>query len=206
MKDELKTGQWSVVSGQWSVVEKQRVSCRKQRTTDDGQRTIFSFRVHRSSFIVFFVVCLFILFVARVIAAATLTDYRLRVHDAAIHLESLPQWEKVENEATHAEREAATIAEVRRSLPASETVESGGESVRVDNSWLDEAFKNYQKLSAKDPRRKDALARVAQRLRALDERLKELEEQKTAGDGASKAENKKRVDDILRRDEYQEKA
>jgi hypothetical protein len=89
-----------------------------------------------------------------------------------------------------------------------ETVEWNKTQVRVDNRWLDQSLADYEKMSANDPRRADALLSIEERLYALDERLAELEAGQTSKDGQTNKsaqgvdEEKARLAAILRRDEY----
>ncbi|HEY0005330.1 MAG TPA: DUF4129 domain-containing protein [Pyrinomonadaceae bacterium] len=148
---------------------------------------------------------LFILAAASLASAATLYAYRQRVHSSAARLDSLSQWTNGEAEENHAARERSALAEVRQSLPPEESVEWHGETTRVDNNWLHEELKKFEQLQPSDPKRYLTLARTAERLYALDQRLEEMEKGTAAGEGASKDEEKARLASILRREEYGKK-
>jgi hypothetical protein len=94
---------------------------------------------------------------------------------------------------------------VRQLLPSSETIEWQGRILRVDNSWLAEALDNYELLPVGDARRVDAMARIAERLQAIDERLTEME-RGAAGQPINKDDEKARLAAILRREEYSRQA
>jgi hypothetical protein len=136
--------------------------------------------------------------------AIPLSDYHERVRRAVTSIGSIGT--ALEGEARNLERErsrdAATLNEVRRLLPQSETVEWQGIILRVDNAWLAEALDNYVLLPVGDNRRAESMARIAERLQAIDERLAEMEREAAAGKTIDKEEEKARLAAILRRDEY----
>src|SRR5262249_139210 len=68
----------------------------------------------------------------------------------------------------------------------------------VDNSWLHEAFDEYDKLNQSHSR-SQILVRVGERLRAISERLREIKNGQAASD---KDAEKGRLAEILRRPEY----
>lgn len=98
------------------------------------------------------------------------------------------------------------IKDVRQLLPASESVEWQGGLLRVDNSWLVEALDNYELLPVGDKRRVEAMARIAERLQAIDERLSEMEGTASSGKTIDKDAEKARLAAILRREEYSRQA
>src|SRR5205085_4619823 len=119
-------------------------------------------------------------------AALPLSRYEMQVHEAAIKLTALEQWAKVDSPAEHAARMATTLNDVRDLVPMEETIEWEGGSMRVNNSWLDAEIQAYEKLSPADPRKATALARLRERLSALEDRLAELSEQvRTSKAGAA---------------------
>ena len=145
-----------------------------------------------------------ILLVVSIAGAIPLADYRARVSQAALALDSLQSWDEDADETVHAARIASTLSAVRAALPPTETVEWNGVSQRVDNSWLDEALKNYERLLPSDPQSADELARITERLQALSERLAEAEGSSSAA--TRKDEEKARLNVILRRPEYSDRA
>ena len=135
------------------------------------------------------------------ISAATLADYRHRVSQAITLSEQL--------QATHGNEElsqgeqfvAPNIARIRELLPEQETVLLDGQNVMVDNAWLHEALQDYEKTSSSQARRGEALARIVERLRALYERLDEMQRGKSANK-TDKDGDKGRLAEILRRPDY----
>jgi len=148
------------------------------------------------------VVAVFVLLscVARV-RAVTFEDYRHQVSRAVATTHELQTAYK--DQYPSQEFVAATIALLRTELPAHETVLLGRQSVTVDNTWLYEALNDYEKSSGDNARRVELLARIDERLRALGERLDEMQSGKPL---ASKDENKTRLAEILRRAEYNKQA
>ena len=63
---------------------------------------------------------------------------------------------------------------VRQHLPAKETVKFDGQTISVDNSWLYQALSDFDKSKNSNDRR-EAIARIAERLRAIDEHAQELQ-------------------------------
>jgi hypothetical protein len=149
------------------------------------------------------VLTLLLLF-ASVMQAIPLPAYRERVHKAADALDSL-RWSVDDEESSETDswaREALTLRQVRQAVLSVETVEWNDTSVRVDNGWLDQLLKDYEKMNDTDPRSDAALLQMEERLYALDERLAETEGAKMTKAVEGKDEEKARLAAILRRDEY----
>ena len=136
--------------------------------------------------------------------AMPLDEYRSRIQQAVTTLDEL--WGEEENETVehYAARAHAAFDEVRKLVPSDETIEWEGGRVKVDNSWLGEALKSYERLPASDMRRGDLLVQINERLFALEERLNELDGQKSAA-STTKDQEKARLAAVLRRQEYEEK-
>ncbi|HXI23693.1 MAG TPA: DUF4129 domain-containing protein [Pyrinomonadaceae bacterium] len=130
--------------------------------------------------------------------AATLSNYQHRVSSAARVIEQLAG--AYEDESfTEPARIQSGLTSVRETLPAKEEVEMGGQRISVDNSWLHDALAEYEKTSSQT-KRAEILTRAAERLRAIEERLKEIDGAKPAA--SDKDANKGRLAEILRRPEY----
>jgi hypothetical protein len=132
----------------------------------------------------------------------SLSDYHARVRRALVSIGSIGT--RVEGEEFSEERErsveAAVIREVRGLLPADETVEWQGGTLRVNNGWLTESLDNYERMGASDSRRVDLMARIAERLQAIDDRLAEIDG--AASKTINKDEEKARLAAILRREDF----
>lgn len=117
-------------------------------------------------------------------------------------LDTLAQSDEAESTTTYGERDAETIKGVRGLLPATEPVEWEGSSFDVDNSWLHQELDNY--VADKTATRYVLLKHITERLKAIDERITEIEKAKTAG--GSKDERARKLAEILQRPEYARKA
>jgi hypothetical protein len=132
--------------------------------------------------------------------AATLTDYGLRVSQAIATLQQLQAGYTNEDPALRLQSVSNGVARVREDLPARETVLLNGQVVVVDNAWLHHALQDYESTGSTRTQRTEILARVAERLRALNERLEEIQNSKTAA--SDKDSDKGKLAEILRRPEY----
>ena len=144
-----------------------------------------------------------LLFISAVSAQAIpLSVYHERVRHAIISIGAVGTaiQGQERDEEREEEMERAAVAELRKLLTADETVEWPGGTLRVNNSWLTEALNAYELLPVGDPGRTDTLARIAERLQAIDDRLTEIERQ--PGKTVDKDEEKARLASILRREEY----
>ena len=130
--------------------------------------------------------------------AATLSDYQHRVSSAARVIEQLAG--AYEDESfTEPARIQSGLTLVRESLPAKEYVEIAGQRISIDNSWLHDALSEYEKTTNQTTRAQ-IFMRVAERLRGIEERLKEIDKTETAT--SDKDFDKGRLAEILRRPEY----
>jgi hypothetical protein len=131
------------------------------------------------------------------VRAATLADYQHRVAEAIRLIEQLRFAHEDPSQREHSV--ITTFARVREDLPAKETVILDSQAVVVDNTWLHEALQNYERT---DTRRVEALTRIEERLRALKERLEEIQPANESDKDAAKG----RLAEILRRPEYNKPA
>jgi hypothetical protein len=141
-----------------------------------------------------------LLIAASALRAEPLADYAMRVSRAITLVEEMRTAN--EDESGHARPEqvyAGNLALVRQLLPAKETVNLKGQTVAVDNTWLHSDLRDFEK-STKTSDRHDALARIAERLKSIHERLSEL--QSANGQNGDKDAEKGKLAEILRRPEY----
>lgn len=133
--------------------------------------------------------------------AATLDDYTSRVSRAVTLIDEVQRAYEHENGRSSPEQVAATnLALVRQQLPEKETVKLDRQTISVDNSWLYPALSEFEKSNSSTARR-EVIARIAERLRAIQEHLRELGRVTTAAASDKDAE-KGRLAEILRRPEY----
>ena len=138
------------------------------------------------------------------VSAATLADYRHRVSAAIAVIEQLQAAYGDEDPSLREHFVITGVARIREDLPARETVLLNTQSVVVDNAWLDEALQDYEKTNSTEAQRAEALARIAERLHALDERLEETQRGQSAV--SDKDGDKGRLAEILRRPDYNKPA
>lgn len=96
--------------------------------------------------------------------------------------------------------ESDVTAKIRRTLPASETVQWSGANIEIDNRWLFDELAEFEKEPADSPKREEILAAVGERLDAIKRQIEELEN--TSAAAGAKDENKQKLAEILRREEY----
>jgi Domain of unknown function (DUF4129) len=138
-------------------------------------------------------------------ANISLAEYRSRIGQATMALDALSSFDEEISQRARAARIASVLREVRSALPPKLAVEWNNAPLEVDNSWLNDALKEYEKLSPSDARREGVLKSITERLHALGERFDEV--LKAKGDGArDKDEEKARLAAILRRSEYNKAA
>ena len=133
-------------------------------------------------------------------SAATLADYRHRVSAAIAVIEQLQAAYDDEDPSLREHLVITSVARIREELPAKETIQLNAQGVIVDNTWLHQALQDYEKTNNTRAQRADALARIAERLRALDERLEEVQRAKAAA--GDKDGDKGKLAEILRRPDY----
>jgi Domain of unknown function (DUF4129) len=127
--------------------------------------------------------------------AATLDDYDARLKRAVTALEDYQH-----DQNGHGQSSAtANFSVVRNQLPAEETVDFRGQSIRVNNSWLDHDLREFEK-SDKPADRTAIVARIKERLQAIQQHVEQLRTA-TMQPGDKDAE-KGRLAEILRRPEY----
>lgn len=149
--------------------------------------------------------------------AISLAEYRERVGQATIALDTLGSFDEGVGERERTLRTASTLRDVRRAMPTKLVVEWNNAPMQVNNAWLDDALKEYEKGSttagaraaaeaAARAARTERLARITERLHALGERLDEVLKSVAGAPRESKDEEKARLAAILRRAEYNKAA
>ena len=159
------------------------------------------FLERRFSLRIIFVTSL-LLFSPAVTEAIPLSQYHQHIKQAVTALNTLAQVDETESAAQFVEREVETVRQVRNLFPANETVEVRGAKFNIDNSWLHQEFDQYAANTTAT--RNDSLLRITERLAAIDERIEELVKAAAVVDG-SKADNSRKLAEILKRPEYAHK-
>jgi hypothetical protein len=143
------------------------------------------------------------LLLALAVYATPVREYHHRVTQAVKALDALAHSSATESVNAYYARDVDAVRSVRVLLPQNETVELNGTSFKVDNSWLDGELNRY--AADNSPLRYELLKRIVERLKAIEERLTELE-QPVSGMRGTKEEESRKLAEILRRSEYAHKA
>jgi hypothetical protein len=149
----------------------------------------------------FVFVPLLILLAAQFTAAIPLHDYHQRVQQAIGQLNLLRERRAYLDDSERATQVIVSLDGTRQALPPNEQVEWDGAVFPVNNAWLHAELKDYEGRSDTDPMRAIILDRTLERLRAIEQRLQEIERE-GAGASASKDDLKQRLAKILQRSEY----
>lgn len=144
--------------------------------------------------------CVILLSLPITAAAIPIADYHKNLQGAITALDTLTEMDEEESVIGYQRRLEETISAVRSVLPETQTVESGDDSCGVDNSWLHKELDELGK-SAEMPER---IAQIIESLRAIEERVTEL--QRPGKLGESKTEAREKLTNILARSEYASKA
>jgi hypothetical protein len=143
-----------------------------------------------------------LLLLAQVVSAIPVSDYHRRIRQVVTALDSLAQSDETESVATYETRDVQTVASVRTLLPQTESVDWNGTSFSVDNSWLHQELDRFS--ADRSAGRYDLLRRTTERLKAIDERITEIEKP-TSGTMGNKTDERRKLAEILQRPEYARK-
>jgi hypothetical protein len=178
-------------------------STRRAATPLPDSKAQKSARVHVLYARQLMLILLLMLFGTSGVVAMPLAEYRSRIHQAITELESTTESERYESTQEHDHRLTKALDNVLQIVPMNTPVEWQDTRLVVNNSWLEDEFKSFQQLSRNDPRAPEILARITERLRAVEDRLTELDSQdKTVAATKGKAQEKARLEAILRRAEF----
>ncbi len=93
------------------------------------------------------------------------------------------------------------LTEATQLLPADEKIEWQGTTIETDNRWLAEKIEEYKKESKNAPQQTAILTEIYERLDAIEQKIVQLEN--PAAEHRTKDEDKQKLAEILRREEYQ---
>ncbi len=136
--------------------------------------------------------------------AKTLAEYRTSVKSAGDFTAELIDYvDEVldDSDLTDIEYEREILAELRKSLPVTEKVEWEGSLVETGNQWLEAKLKTFEEETNDWTKRRLILTEISERLSAIENKINQLE--KPALSERSKDEEKRKLAEILRREEYQ---
>lgn len=132
--------------------------------------------------------------------AATLADYRHRVSEAVAVIARFRVPNAHQDPSLPEQSASTNLDRLVELLPAKETVLLDGQTVTVDNAWLGEALRDYEKTNRTQAERGEELKRIEERLRALNAHLDEMTRAEAAKN--DKDGDKGRLAEILRRPDY----
>lgn len=134
-----------------------------------------------------------VVMVASTCFGASLEDYQRRIEQAAIIAESFSE----------AESPAASVSQIRKLIPVSEKVEWPRGAVETDNRWLSTELDALARET--DPAQSlDRAEAIGERLKAMAEKIEKLRQAGTTE--PTKDEDKRKLGEILRREEFQKPA
>ena len=127
--------------------------------------------------------------------------YRASLGSAHLHVDQLLETvAKAETGNRDVQRESYLIAQIRREIPETEKVEWPGGSVETANGWLFAELDAFQQ-EEDSTKRAVILTAINERLASITEKIEEL--QNPAVSEPTKDQDKQKLAEILRREEYQ---
>src|ERR1044072_7385220 len=125
-------------------------------------------------------------------------DYQQNLNRAIEALVDLDELEEAESPYYYQNEMNTALATVCDALPEHQSVQSSDEVCNVDNTWLHDALKELEAAPAE--KRPEHLARVIERLEAVEDRV--AYERRAATDADNKVYTKGKMESILARPEY----
>ena len=161
----------------------------------------FNFQIPSVRLAVFLLAACF-LFSASNAFAKTLAKYRGNVRSAKLSTQNLLAPD-VEDESFqgYSKLERETVAQIRSEVPVSEKIEWQNTTFETNNLWLSDKLDKFEKEPLNSPKREAMLSEISERLGALEQKLYELENPPVSN--RTKDEDKQKLAEILRREEYQ---
>jgi len=133
--------------------------------------------------------------------AAALSEYRDNINHLNDDLQRMIRPEEYSTDAENLAFEREVIKEFPELLPARDKIEWQGGSVEVNNQWIHDALGRFEREPPKSAKRAAILIEISERLAALELKINELESASAAD--PTKDEDKRKLAEILRREEYQ---
>ncbi|HSK63057.1 MAG TPA: DUF4129 domain-containing protein [Pyrinomonadaceae bacterium] len=125
-------------------------------------------------------------------------DYEQNLHRAIQALQEVEEIEEAGSPYYYQNELNRALTTVRDALPAQQSVQGSDEVCNVDNTWLHDELTELEGASA--DKRPDQIARVIERLQALEERV--AYERRAATEADNKVYTKGKLESILARPEY----
>lgn len=132
------------------------------------------------------------------ISAKNLKEYRENISSVRAYVSAIIEFEGSEEKRQNIETKFFTRIPIL--LPEQDTVEYEGQTINIDNRWLTSKIKEYTETSENLAQRRNILNEIKERLDAIELKLDELQGITTVGQ--KKDSNKKKIGEILNREEY----
>jgi Domain of unknown function (DUF4129) len=145
------------------------------------------------------ILCLFILQTG--VFGSTLTQYHQKIKDVTESVGYLNYPEEYLSEAENVAQQREILKEIRTKLPPSEKIELKDTNFGVKHDWLYEKLIQFENEPYGSIKRTPIIDEILERLSALEVKIIELEKQEFSQ--RSKDEEKQKLEEILRRAEYQ---
>lgn len=185
----------------YTRTENSRFFLRNYLKSCSGFASGANFRIFRYAFksLAFFLTIIILSFS---IVAKTPAEYRKNAESANGLIADLyyTKAEDFSSPADYQTFERETIKEIRRNLPGAENIEWQGATVETGNQWLIDKLEAYEKEPINSSKRKMILTEIGERLDALEQKLAESEN--PAASSRTKDEDKQKLSEILKREEY----
>jgi hypothetical protein len=153
---------------------------------------------------IIFLSVLALLFLQNTAQAAELSAYRQKMQEINESVVSLNYPEESLSETQNIARQREILSEIRAKLPLTEKIELPGTTFEVDHGWILVGLKDFENEAYGSEKRGPVLEELSERLSALVSKLTELENQEAGT--RTKDEEKQKLDEILKREEYQKPA
>lgn len=141
------------------------------------------------------------------LSAETLAEYRADVKAAKLLIQNLLEPDIEDDSYDDFDKlERDSLKQIRARLPATEKIQWQNSSFETDNRWLSESLDKFERTPKTDARRWETLTAAAERLEAIEQKLDQIEAPSAAATTRTKDEDKQKLAEILRREEYQKPA
>jgi hypothetical protein len=132
-----------------------------------------------------------------------LTQYKTSINSARDFTFQMlyPEDEVTGSESAYDDFERRTIAEIRKAVPPTEKIVWENSSIQTDNHWLSAKLDLYEKEPKNSHKREDILTEISERLDAIGKKTAEIENPPISQ--RTKDEDKRKLAEILSREEYQ---
>ena len=143
-----------------------------------------------------------VVFLSISVFAKTPAEYKKNVESANVLINDLyyTETEDFSSLADYQNFKRETIREIRENLPGAENIEWQGATIETGNQWLIDKLEAYEKEPIDSSKREMILTEITERLDALEQKLAELEN--PAASARTKDEDKQKLAEILKREEY----